>query len=298
MRFISLLAFGCIFPSIVVCQELLFKAASPDITIYIVGSNHLGLGFDLKPNKSLIEAITKSDYVLMEEYKSGETEQQIPNFFYTKERQNYKEIGDLKNCIATLFPKGDPHILERMQTIRPFFAALVLDKLRGQEGFKFHSLDALIVNISHSQKKEIISIEKAEDFLSVLNTLTFQEELKFLEVSARRCVDNEYRARLSILIREQQNCVIFGTLEKLIEQAKHMDVLLYGNDDISEKLVYARNASIFKKIMKIVQHQKTYLVVVGALHLPQSNGLLNSLSNSGFVVTKIREQINDDIEHN
>jgi uncharacterized protein YbaP (TraB family) len=164
-------------------------------------------------------------------------------------------------------------------TFQPWFAALMLDEIQMSKlGFSASSgVDEQLATRAASDNKEVIGLETVEDQLGVFSQLSLDEQRRYM--------------RFSLDGLDSAAADIAATVTAWREgDTKALEKLL--NDDFREfpdlrrRLTVDRNQRWLEKIVPMLEGNHDYLVVVGALHLVGSGGLVDLLRKRGFEVTQ------------
>jgi hypothetical protein len=123
-----------------------------------------------------------------------------------------------------------------------------------------------------ADRKEILGLETAEQQLGILDALGEADQARFLELTVEEA--EEMPRQLDALLRAWRNGDT-AALEALLLAEYRAFPSLFG------PLVTERNRRWIPRILALLDDERDYLVVVGALHLVGSEGVLALLARKG-----------------
>jgi uncharacterized protein len=170
----------------------------------------------------------------------------------------------------------DPDVLTGFQ---PWFAALMLDDAQmAKLGFAASAgVDEQLATRAQSDNKPLIGLETVEDQFSVFSQLSPDEQRRYVRFSLASLDSAAADIEATVSAWRQGDS---GALEKLLEED------FKDFPDLRRRLTIDRNQRWLEKILPMLNAGEDYLVVVGALHLVGSGGLVDLLQKRGFQVTQ------------
>lgn len=170
----------------------------------------------------------------------------------------------------------DPDVLTGFQ---PWFAALMLDDAQmAKLGFAASAgVDEQLATRAQSDNKQLIGLESVEDQFSVFSQLSPDEQRRYVRFSLASLDSAAADIEATVSAWRQGDS---GALEKLLEED------FKDFPDLRRRLTIDRNQRWLEKILPMLNAGEDYLVVVGALHLVGSGGLVDLLQKRGFQVTQ------------
>ncbi|WP_372847195.1 TraB/GumN family protein [Pontiella sp.] len=258
----------------------LWKATSKKGTFYIQGSSHVlkAANYPLDP---AIEAAYSNATVLvlevdMADMMSPKTQQLILGKAMLAPPAKLESVLDAstyENLAAACKEAGLP--MEAVQPFKPWFATTTLMLLKMQQmGLSAeHGLDKHFYDKAVTDQKRIVGLETLDYQISLFDSLSEANPNDFVN-----------RALIDLELME-------GELEKLLTAWKTGDIGTLGEmltksfedfPEIHDRFITARNKKWADALAKMAKNEETYLIVVGAGHLPGKTGLLELLGEKGF----------------
>ncbi len=270
--------------SAAVARETFWTVRGAHNTVYLLGSVHV-----LKPEDSTLPedvrlAYTRSATLVLEVDLNN-----INSAALLAASLRYATLPDGQTLAEVLGPElynqflvhanalgVDPQFTARFQ---PWFAALMLDEVQMSKlGFSASSgVDEQLATRAASDNKEVIGLETVEDQLGVFSQLSLDEQRRYMRFSLQSLDSAAADIDATVAAWHQGDT---RALEKLL------------NDDFKDfpelrrRLTVDRNRHWMDKLLPMLNGDHDYLVVVGALHLIGSGGLVDLLKQRGFQVTQ------------
>ncbi|MGA3157950.1 MAG: TraB/GumN family protein [Steroidobacteraceae bacterium] len=284
-RFLFCLIFGLAYASLATAAHHTFwTVRGAHNTVYLLGSVHV-----LKPEDSALPAevqlaYTQSKTVVLEvnlnDLSTAAMLGASIQFASLPEGQTLADtLGpDLyRSFVAHANALGvDPDVLTGYQ---PWFAALMLDEAQmAKLGFAASAgVDEQLAARAQSDNKELIGLETVEDQFSVFSQLSLDEQRRYVRFSLASLDSAAADIEATVSAWRQGDT---GALERLLDED------FKDFPDLRRRLTVDRNQRWLEKIVPMLHANQDYLVVVGALHLVGSGGLVDLLQKRGFQVTQ------------
>jgi uncharacterized protein YbaP (TraB family) len=271
-------------------KSFLWEVSSDVNTIYILGSIHVAKA-DLYPLGNAIEgAYERSDHVVVEvditkisdeemailliekgTYPSGESlETQIPEEIYSR----------LAERLSELDPSG--LLLQTMNSFEPWVIAIGISDFDYMElGYDAeYGIDLYFLNKALEDDKDILELESAEFQFDLFDSLSDELQIMMLEYAVYNPITEEEMEGIfnawSSGNSEEMEQIIFSEIEEYPEYQ-----ILY------EKIMDERNFIMVDKIEGFLEDDVIHFIVVGAGHLVGDNGIINLLTESGYVIKQL-----------
>ncbi|EAU40943.1 hypothetical protein FP2506_18684 [Fulvimarina pelagi HTCC2506] len=149
------------------------------------------------------------------------------------------------------------------------------------------ALDPTLAKRAVAAGQAVIGLETVEEQLSVLASLPLETQIAQL-VSAMEYVDavNDMMETMIGLYEDEEIGAIMPTLQALFPDA---EALVGGNAAFAafeEAILDKRNLSMTERMIPMLEEGNSF-VAVGALHLIGETGIVNSLREEGWTVTRL-----------
>jgi hypothetical protein len=266
-------------------KSSLWKAASDKGTLYIQGSVHLLKADDYPLAPAIEKAYADSQALVlevdMESMLAPKTQQMLMSKAMLAGNKTLKDTlspevyGELA---ALLDGSGLPPAA--MQQFKPWFVSLtvVMAKLQAMGFDPNLGLDHYFHGKATAEGKEVIGLETAEFQIDLFDSLAKgnQDDYIMHMVQEMEMVETQLGAIMAAW--ETGNAEELGNL-MLASFSKY--------PNLHKRFVVERNKAWAKKLAKLVDREKTHMVVVGAAHLPGKSGLLNLLEKQGFKLEQL-----------
>lgn len=137
-------------------------------------------------------------------------------------------------------------------------------------------LDLYLYDLAKEKQKPVIGIETADEQLSALNSLTYNEQADMLVHEVHEYERNRQGAAKMVQFYLEEN----------------LDSLANGNEEnempqkFYKALVTDRNKRMANRIGDFIRKQSTF-IAIGALHLPGEKGVIELLRKKGFLVEAV-----------
>jgi uncharacterized protein YbaP (TraB family) len=258
----------------------LWKATSKKGTFYIQGSSHV-LKAGNYPLAAAIEAAYSNATVLvlevdMADMMSAKTQQLILGKAMLAPPATLESVlaPPTYQDFAGACKEADLP-MEAVQRFKPWFATTTLALIKMQQmGLSAeHGLDKHFYDKAVADGKRIVGLETLGFQISLFDTLSESNPNDFVN-----------RALIDLELME-------GELEKLLTAWKTGDIGTLGEmlaksfedyPEMHNRFITARNKNWAEALAKMAKKDETYMVVVGAGHLPGKTGLLELLGEKGF----------------
>lgn len=253
---------------------------------YVYGSIHVGTEEILTLPDVVYNAINNVDVVYTEVKLDIETQMQYLSYYYLPSGQTLEEIlpQDVENNLRS-YLEGKNQSFEDYNSYKMWFIYSVLTQIENPDYFQIAGLDKYIWNMAVDKGKITNGIETYEEQLSILDDLTIEEQVRFLNDSL-----NEITSENGYSIEPLVDAYLDGDLEAIME-LENQD---YNESDplhnkILTRTLTNRNYNMSQRISDLISNNPdtNYFFTVGAAHLYGGEGVLQLLENEGYTITKV-----------
>ena len=253
-------------------------------TLYLLGSVHM-----LKPDDSLLpaealHAYEQSKALVMElDLNDANAEALLGSGLESAMLPEGQTLGEVlgpelyATMVAHAKPLGlEPEIMARFQ---PWFAALMLEQTAlSQSGFEAGAgVDEQFARRAQADHKPIIALETVEEQLGFFAQLPTEQQRQFLRATLKD-LDTE-ASDAAVMVRAWQRGDS-AELERLLRKESG------DTPELFRMLTTDRNRRWLPRIVALLSESQDYLVIVGALHLVGSDGLIELLRRQGYSVVQ------------
>jgi uncharacterized protein YbaP (TraB family) len=168
---------------------------------------------------------------------------------------------------------------EVLGNFQPWFAALMLDEAQMSKlGFAAASgVDEQLATRARSDHKTLIGLETVEDQFSIFSQLSLDEQRRYMRYSLASLDSAAGDIDATVAAWRQGDT---QGLERLLNED------FKDFPDLRRRLTVDRNRHWLERIVPMLNDNQDYLVVVGALHLVGTGGLIDLLQKRGWQVSQ------------
>jgi uncharacterized protein YbaP (TraB family) len=264
---------------------LMWKAASPTTTIYLVGSIHLG-DSSMYPLPKEVESAFAAAKVLAVEINIKNADQAkmmslIQKYgLYTGDDSLSKHLS--KETQAALDDYCTRHNVPRqgMEQLKPWVVTVTIVAMAWQQagedpalGIDMHFLD------ESKPPQRIDELETMESQLLIFADATEEEQQSML-ASALKQGD-----KIKDLIKRTQAAYLAGDPDALQKVLDEQDDV--GSKSLEKKLLDDRNVAMTGKMDEYLKGKESVFVVVGAAHIIGDKGIAKQLRDKGYKVEQV-----------
>jgi uncharacterized protein YbaP (TraB family) len=257
-------------------QSLLWKISGENTTTtsYLYGTIHIKDKRVLEFSDSVLTAFEKCDafaievdlnpenLVLLSQRMILPDEQTLMDLFTEEEYQLIKTV--VENIVGvdiSLFNKLKPIAL--LSLVMNFQFANDVDV----------SVDEYFYRKATEENKKVIGIETIEEQLEILDSIPNDYIIDYF-----KNIDSA-QEDMETIIKLYQSADLNKML-KMMQKDKSMVM-------IRKNLLTDRNKKMTERIQPIINEQSTF-IAIGAGHLPGNEGIINLLSNAGYIIKPVR----------
>ncbi|MDZ8119437.1 TraB/GumN family protein [Pontiella agarivorans] len=266
-------------------KSTLWKATSEKGTLYLQGSAHV-LKADNYPLAPAIEQAYSNSTALVLEVDMGEmlspkTQQLIMNIAMLQPTDTLKSVlapETYQQLESVAADAGLP--LAAVQQFKPWFATMTLTimKIKKMGLDESLGLDRYFYEKAKADGRKVIGLESIDFQISLFDSLSEENPNEFVRRALMELEQLENDLNRLLTAWETGD---FQTLETLINKS------FKAYPEQYKKFITNRNKAWAKKLSAMAGKDETYMVVVGAGHLPGDQGVINLLRKKGFIVEQL-----------
>jgi uncharacterized protein YbaP (TraB family) len=160
--------------------------------------------------------------------------------------------------------------------LKPWAAMMVLSRPVSQGGY---ALDEQLYHWGKSLNKNLCALEHLSEQLSIFDQLSVQDQISILSDTLAD------ESELEVVTEKLIQAYLSGDLAEIYLQSLEMEG---SNTELAlslrERLIDHRNIKMAERLVTTLDQGNAF-IAVGALHLPGKHGLLQLLTEKGFIVT-------------
>jgi len=264
---------------------LMWKAASPTTTVYLVGSIHLG-DSSMYPLPKQVESAFAAAKVLAVEINIKNADEAkmmglIQKYgLYTGDDSLTRHLP--KDTQAALDDYCTRHNVPRtgMEKLKPWLVSISIAQMAWQQAGEDPSLGIDVHFLDESKPPQRIDeLETMESQFAIFAEATETEQQSMLASTLKRGDD------MKDLITRVQTAYTSGdpaSLEKIMQEQDDV-----GSKSLEKKLLDDRNIAMTAKIEDYLKGKDSIFVVVGAAHIIGDKGIAKQLRDKGYKVDQV-----------
>jgi uncharacterized protein YbaP (TraB family) len=267
---------------------LMWKATSPTVTIYLVGSIHVG-NSGMYPLPQQVESAFSAAKVLAVEINIKNTDQAkmmglVQKYgMYGADDTLSKHLT--KETSAALDDFCTKHGLPRagVEQLKPWVVAVTIAAFSWKEAGEDPNLGIDMHFLNESKEPQRIDeLETMDSQLSLFADATDEEQLALLTLTLKQ------GDKLKDMIKRLQTAYLSGdpdALQKIMDEESDM-----GTKSLTQKLLDDRNVTMAARLDEYLKGKEPAFVVVGAAHIIGDKGLAKLLRDKGYKVEQVTLQ--------
>jgi uncharacterized protein YbaP (TraB family) len=267
---------------------LMWKATSPTVTIYLVGSIHVG-NSAMYPLPQQVESAFSAAKVLAVEINIKNTDQAkmmglVQKYgMYGADDTLSKHLT--KETSAALDDFCTKHGLPRagVEQLKPWVVAVTIAAFSWKEAGEDPNLGIDMHFLNESKEPQRIDeLETMDSQLSLFADATDEEQLALLTLTLKQ------GDKLKDMIKRLQTAYLSGdpdALQKIMDEESDM-----GTKSLTQKLLDDRNVTMAARLDEYLKGKEPAFVVVGAAHIIGDKGLAKLLRDKGYKVEQVTLQ--------
>jgi uncharacterized protein YbaP (TraB family) len=151
------------------------------------------------------------------------------------------------------------------------YSLIAQSQFKNQKG---QAVDLYFFDQAREQSKKLLGLEKMEEQIAAINSMTIDEQKKMLLES----VDDK-KDKSGSEMKKMLKYYSKGDLDKLMALSTEADL----GSNFETAFITDRNHRMAERMVPMMQSQSTF-VAIGALHLPGEEGVIQLLRGMGYVV--------------
>jgi uncharacterized protein YbaP (TraB family) len=255
-------------------------------TVYLAGSVHLLRSKDATLPSAFERAYKDADALVME-IDLDDLDPMAAQGWMLEHGMigSEKTLGDVigKPRFAKVEQEGNRLGLpiEALQQLEPWLVAMTLAQLQYMKlGFDpEHGVEKQLQRKAQADHKEITGLETLDEQLGLLANMSLDDQAKFLDLTLEEMHEMEGETDTLLSAWRAGNA---QKLASMLSDEYKVAPVLYRT------LVADRNKRWMPQIEKLLKGDKDYLIVVGALHLVGTGGLLELTKARGYEAKQLQ----------
>ena len=264
---------------------LMWKATSPTVTLYLVGSIHVG-DSSMYPLPQEVESAFAAAKVLAVEINiknpdEAKTLQLVQKYgMYGPDDSLSKHLP--KETSAALDDFCTKHGLPRtgIEQLKPWVVAVTIAAFSWKEAGEDPSLGIDMHFLNESKPPQRIDeLESMESQLSLFADATEEEQLGLLQTTLKQ------GDKIKDMIKRVHTAYVSGdpaALQKVMDEESDA-----GTKSLTKKLLDDRNVTMAARLDEYLKGTESAFVVVGAAHIIGEKGIAKLLRDKGYKVEQV-----------
>jgi len=268
-------------------KHFLWQASAGKGTLFLLGSIHFGTPQMYPLPMVMTSSFKKSGTLVVEADINNVDQIQLAQLLASKAM--YQDGSNLRQHLSDKTWRKLEQVaqsmampIELLNKQKPWFVSMTLTALAlKQLGFsEDRGIDAHFLNLAKGKKK-VIELEGMAWQLSLFDQLTPAEQVMMLEESLREL--NEGKAFFDKMLRFWSAGDAAGIQSMFDEGIMAED----SGGRLNQLILLDRNKSMTEKLHALAEKGGRYFVVVGAGHLPGSQGIVELLQQRGYQINQL-----------
>lgn len=263
-----------------------YEARKGDLTIFVLGTLHVGRPDDYPFRKAITDALQSSGTVAFELSPDDLTMSQ-------EDVQRYGMCA--RACLPRMVPatmwrkiahrlRGNRPMLNEIKHMRPWLASLLIETVDSM-GADLQTEYGTENQIENIYRGRIVGLESLSEQMEAFTGLNHAQQLELLGQELAQTP-----ARSTAQVEELHRLWRAGDAETIYDWSQSKAVNIRQSpllaDQVDERILYARNRRFVARMLFIADPGKPVFVAIGALHLGGPRGVLSLLRMHGFIVTQ------------
>ncbi|MGP4071201.1 TraB/GumN family protein [Piscibacillus sp. B03] len=272
-------------------EGFLWKVEEGPTKVYMLGTIHIAPDNFFPMSEHVEQAYEESDVVVPEIDMNNVNMGEMMSIM--TELGQYSDGTTLKDHVSQETYEqiedsfqGSLYTMDMLNQFKPWLVTNLLEQMRIQELGYTDGVDMHFLNKAEEDEKEVIALETVEDQLGVFAGISDDYQVEMLEETL--AAQDQYEEELNKMLDLYSQGDKEALLDMLIVEGEESDpeaeaYLKALNDD--------RNYNMTEQIKEFLEsgEEKTYFVIVGALHLTLEPHIGSILEENGFEVERIQE---------
>ena len=260
-------------------DALLWEIRNPDDEIsYIFGTMHSQDRKVTSIPPPVRLALQKSRILLMEVVPDQQAQQQFVGTIYFTDDSNLQTMLDREIYDELVFKIADYGVTdENVRRLKPWAAFTLIGRPRPVNA---PTQEQTLMRLALNSNKTIAGLETMQELAEILDGISMDDQIIILNDTVCNHTDIIRKTRDLVamyLARDLAGIVIFN-------EQPHYDEAIF--DRFMQRILYDRNQRMLERIEPYLEQGGTF-IAVGASHLPDEKGLLKSLENNGYKISRV-----------
>jgi uncharacterized protein YbaP (TraB family) len=261
-------------------QNLLWKISGNGLAkeSFLFGTMHSADNRAFKKTEQVKKAIKQCDAYAMEILADeNELDASILLNLMMKDGTTLSKLFSKEeyHTLDSLLEESIGYSIELLENIQPIVVSLLLEQA-GAAKDSAEPLDLYLQEFAENEGKKLIGIETVQEQLKALQALSYKEQAQMVKED----------------LKKQNNLELSEQLFRfyVTENLDSMVILNKQNpmpEKLEKALITDRNKIMIERITAFIKQQPTFCAV-GALHLPEKNGIIEGLRKKGFKVEAVK----------
>ena len=268
----------------------LFKISQDGHTLYLFGTIHVGAAdfYPLEPR--VTKALEKASVLALEIDPLGDPARMA---LAVQRHGVYQKGGPAQAELSPDYRAKLDRLLHQYQiepeVVRPMkpwlLASLLTVSEFSAQGYDTAlAVDAWLSKQAHARKQTVVELESPESQMALFDSMSKEEELRFLEESIDGIEDQE-QAQQAREITQAWRKADAAAFEALARKAEEDDT--FSGKFVQKVLLDSRNPDLAVSIAKLLARENNSVAAIGVLHLVGPKSVPELLRKRGLAVERI-----------
>jgi uncharacterized protein YbaP (TraB family) len=271
-------------------QGALFKVSQEGHTLYLFGTIHVGAPdfYPLEPR--VTKALEKASVLALEIDPLGDPGRMA---LAVQRHGIYQKGGPAQAELSPNYRAKLDRLLHQYQietevvrAMKPWLLAslLTVSEFSAQGYDTALAVDAWLSKQAHARKQTVVELESPESQMALFDSMSKEEELRFLEESIDGIEDQE-QAQQAREITQAWRKADAAAFEALARKAEEDDT--FSGKFVQKVLLDSRNPDLAVSIAKLLARENNSVAAIGVLHLVGPKSVPELLRKRGLAVERI-----------
>ena len=268
----------------------IWRVSDADNSVYLLGSFHALKPSDYPLSKTINDAYADAELLVFEmapeQLQSPDLPAKIAQMATLPAGQSVQNLLPEKTwqALKEWSAKNPQHPLSELQRFEPWYVALTVINTQAKlQGFESgQGLDQYVMNKAKSTRKPSIGLESPEQQIALFDSMPMAAQNQLLKESLFDTAKG--KVELDNLHQFWKSGDTQGFEQQTVAKMKREYPDLYQSINVDRNNAWLPT---FQRLLD-AEHDKDALVVVGALHLVGSDGLVQKLKALGYKVESLK----------
>ncbi|AIY43787.1 hypothetical protein LT85_4629 [Collimonas arenae] len=267
----------------------MFQVQRDGHSAYLFGTIHVGKADFYPLDAKILQAIQQSSCIALE-IDPNNNQAMVPLIkkygIYPDGKSHQKDLPPkLQKELAALLEKYGM-APDQVASLKPWLIATMLgiNEYSSQGYLSQYGVDTTLANLAKKSNKRLVELETADAQLSLLGSLSYTEQVQFLQDSIDEIQDPAKAQRSLELVNLWRSGDVDG-LAAMLAEMNSEDT--FASKFMQRSLLDGRNPGLADGIAKLANSTNAPFVAIGMLHLVGPNSVLAILQQRGYTVTRV-----------